>query len=125
MKKLLYTLVLISFMGIASADYDFSQAVKTTPMPTDAEIRATISRFNFDDNQKEIIFRETKMKLRELYSKSDAEINEELNQNYRMMNSVSGDYLKDSTREQTKNRIKRLPQRKSTPQYDDGYTYIK
>ena len=98
-------------MGIAFADYDFSQAVKTTPMPTDAEIRATISKFNFDDNQKEIIFRETKMRLKELYAKDAAGINDELNQNYRMMNGVGEEYLDESVKQQTIKRIDKLPAR--------------
>ena len=48
MKKIFLILAVICFTGIAFADYDFSKAVQNSSMPTDAEIRAIISKFNFE-----------------------------------------------------------------------------
>ena len=58
MKKVLYILFLFLF-SFTLADVDFSEAIGTTKMPSDAEIMKVISQFNFDPKQKEEIFKQT------------------------------------------------------------------
>lgn len=72
MKKILYALILCFFVGFAVAQTDISQTLNNSTMPTDDEIRAVISRFDFDKNQKEMLFKETKKKLQELYSSQNS-----------------------------------------------------
>ena len=102
MKKIFLILAVICFTGIAFADYDFSKAVQNSSMPTDAEIRAIISKFNFDEDQKEVIFKETKLRLQEMYSgKMPEQYNEELNQNMK--------YMDKSMKEQARRDVSKLP----------------
>lgn len=73
MKKALYLVLFYIFMSVfnfASAleNYDINQMVNSTTMPTDAEIMQVIDKYNFDAAQKDLIFRETKRQLEELYS---------------------------------------------------------
>ena len=80
MKKILYTILISCFMCMAFADYDFSGAIQNTSMPTDDEIRAIISQFNFTKEQQDAIFKDTKKKLQIMYSgKNAAQTNAELN----------------------------------------------
>ena len=110
MKKIFLTLAIICFTGIAFADYDFSKAVQNSSMPTDAEIRAIISKFNFDEDQKEVIFKETKMRLQEIYSgKMPEQYNEELNQNMKYMDSIDDSIMSKSLKEQARRDVSKFP----------------
>lgn len=75
--KILYiaTAVLfsLSFINYTKADevQDLNTVIQQTTMPSDAEIMETIRKFNFDKSQEEYLFKETKRKLKELYSNKD------------------------------------------------------
>ena len=58
------------FMNYTNAEEtaDLNTMIQETSMPTDAEIMETIRKFNFDKNQEEYLFKETKRKLNELYT---------------------------------------------------------
>lgn len=43
-------------------------AQENVSMPTDEEIMQTIKKYNFDENQQNYLFKETKKKLQEIYS---------------------------------------------------------
>ncbi len=122
MKKIIYTIVFCCFMSFAMAEIDFSQAISTTTMPTDAEIRATIAKFNFTPEQQEAIFKDTKKRLQEMYSsKNPSEFNQELNKNYEFMNQVPDELMNSSVKQETKKEVSKY--RTVIP--DDGLTIIK
>ena len=116
MKKIIFTFISLCFMGIVFADIDFTEAIQSTSMPTDAEIRNTISQFNFDEKQKEELFKETKKKLQEIYSGQNMEqTNAELNQYYSIMDSKELDpYINNSTRREIKREVSKLPKTDSS-----------
>ena len=96
MKKILYTLLASLFIGVAFADYDFSQAIQNTTMPTDAEIREVISQFNFTKEQQEVIFKDTKRRLQAMYSSQNtAQTNAQLNQYYKEVKKGTFDEVMD------------------------------
>lgn len=82
MKKIIISLFcLLSFCSFAhEIDMSKLQTENIIPtnftMPSDEEIRATINTFNFDEKQKEILFKETKKKLQEM---CDKQANDALN----------------------------------------------
>ncbi len=74
MKKNLFTAMLfLMFCGFNNISYceqipDMNTIVSQTSMPTDAQIREVINKYDFDENQKEYLFKETKRKLQEIYA---------------------------------------------------------
>ena len=111
MKKIIYTLFLCLFMGAAIADQDFSSVINSTSMPTDSEIRAIVSQFNFNKEQQEVIFKETKKKLQAMYSgKNISESNGELNKYMKLMeNETVGEYFDPSMVMEVKKETSKLP----------------
>ena len=84
MKKILF-IYLIFALSPVFADVDFTRAIKSTSMPSDAEIRAVLRQFEFTGEQEDAVFKEVKGKLKELYyskdtEKSNIELNRYLNQ---------------------------------------------
>lgn len=72
MKKVIY-LFLFLFMSFNLAQSVLAQDVqglRLDRMPTDAEIRNVINKYDFDAEQKEYLFRETKRKLQIMYSQN-------------------------------------------------------
>lgn len=99
MKKLFLSFVLSCFACVANAaDIDFSEVVRTTKMPSDAEIMRVLSKCHFDEEQKKTLFVEIKKQLREIYSSDNPdEINNRLNSSLNEMKSGSySDYIDDS-----------------------------
>ncbi len=74
MKKNLFTVMLfLMFFGFNNIGYceqipDMNTIVSQTSMPSDAQIREVINKYDFDENQKEYLFKETKRKLQEIYA---------------------------------------------------------
>ena len=54
--------------SVAEENIDINTAIQQSTMPSDAEIMETVRKFNFDKAQEEYLFKETKRKLKELYS---------------------------------------------------------
>ena len=113
MKKILYIAILFMF-SFCLADVDFSEAIGTTSMPSDAEIMKVISQFKFDPKQKEEIFKETKKRLKEMYSNPDTlQSNEDLNANLKLLQDSSTDIILDPEKKQEAlEEIKKLPSTK-------------
>lgn len=111
MKKIIFMFLALCFMGIAFADIDFTEAIQNSSMPTDAEIKNIISQFNFSEEQKEDLFKETKKKLQEMYSgKNMAQTNAELNQYYNVMDNKELDsYINNSTKQELKQEVSKFP----------------
>ena len=112
MKKILYMFFVSCFMCCAiAADKDFSSAINSTSMPTDSEIRAIISQFNFTKEQQEVIFKETKKKLQDMYSgKSTDESNGDLNKYMKLMEHESvNEYFDESITREVKKETSKLP----------------
>ena len=107
MKKILYTFLAFCAVGTAFADIDFADAINNTSMPTDAEIRRILSQFNFSEDQKEELFKETKKKLQQMYSgKNMEQTNAELNQYYSVINNEElNQYMDNSTKQELKKGI--------------------
>jgi len=105
MKKLLYTLFVCLFMNFAMADYDFTTAVQSTSMPSDAEIMAIIKEFNFNSEQERDVFKDVKRRLQEMYASKDmTKINKELNQ---YMGKLDSENVSTFTDEATKRELRR------------------
>ena len=72
--KILYIVMTLlfsfCFMNYSKADEaeNINTIVEQSTMPSDTEIMETIRKFNFDKAQEEYLFKETKRKLKELYS---------------------------------------------------------
>lgn len=115
MKKIVFMFLALCSMGIAFADIDFSEAIQNSSMPTDAEIKNIISQFNFSEEQKEDLFKETKRKLQDIYSGKDmTQTNAELNQYYNIMDNKELDsYMGNSVRQELKRDVSRLPRTNS------------
>ncbi len=118
MKKLFFTLCLTCFMSYSvMADTDFTSAIQSTKMPSDAEIMEIISKFNFNDEQKQIIFKDTKKKLQQMYSSKNnmSQTNADLNLYMKVMdNEAMGEYVDSSISKNLKNDVKNLPQTNET-----------
>ena len=59
------TLDVKQFPIIDTSKVDLS--IENTKMPTDDEIKAVIETFDFDNKQKEYLFKEVKKKLQDIY----------------------------------------------------------
>ena len=116
MKKILYTFFALCFMGISMADIDFTEAIQSTSMPTDAEIRAVLKQFEFNQEQENEVFKDVKRRLREMYSMKDlSKSNMELNQYYNQLDSEAvGVFMDNSTKQQLMRDMHKVPQRKSS-----------
>ena len=117
MKKIFYTLFLTCFLScVVMADTDFTQAIHSSKMPTDAEIMEMISKFNFNEEQKRVIFKDTKKKLQDMYSSKNVdETNADLNLYLKVMdNEAIGEYMDSSISKDLRNDIKNLPQTNKT-----------
>ena len=72
MKKSLLYLLFALMISITPNAYceesDINSQIQATTMPTDEEIMETIKKFNFDKNQQDYLFKETKKRLEEMYS---------------------------------------------------------
>ena len=117
MKKILCALFLsflISYTAIA--DTDFSQAIQSSSMPTDEEIMNIISKFNFNEEQKKIIFKDTKKKLQEMYSMENIDqTNAELNQDMKVMNHEGlSEYVSPSVTNEVSKKASGLPTTNAT-----------
>ena len=80
-------------------------------MPTDNEIRAIISQFGFEQEQQEVLFKETKKKLQDMHSSQNLEkTNAELNQYLRQVDNGSMDeVLNSSIKQELKQGVSQLP----------------
>ncbi|MBQ8476024.1 hypothetical protein IJ531_03080 [bacterium] len=117
MKKLLYILLASCAMGaINAADVDFTSVVNSTSMPSDAEIRAVVSKFNFDKDQQEILFRETKKKLQAMYaSKNTVSTNAQLNQSLNQIkNGSANEYMSGSMKQEVLRDVSKIQTNSST-----------
>jgi len=116
MKKLLYSIIISCFISTAFADVDFSQAIQNSSMPTDAEIRAVISQFNFNKEQQDALFKETKKKLRAMYTTQNAsQTNAELNQYLNQVENGSMDKIIDpSMKRELLQGVSNMPKTSST-----------
>ena len=63
MKKLFF-IVLLLF----SVVFAFEQNQNQTTMPSDEQIKAVIDKYDFNDEEKEHVFIQTKEKLKEIYN---------------------------------------------------------
>ena len=118
MKKILYTVCLMLFMGAFASEVDFSQMLNSTTMPTDAEIRAVISQFNFDKDTQEVLFKDTKKKLKQMYSQKDKQsVNQELNSSLDMLKSSEIDeYVSPQLKQEVLKEVDSLPKVEPTSQ---------
>ena len=101
MKKILFAFFIL-LTSIAMADVDFTNAIRSTSMPTDAEIRAVLKYFEFTGEQEDAVFKEVKGKLKQMYYSNDFEkSNVELN---RYLNQIDceavGVFMDDATKRQ-------------------------
>ena len=101
MKKILFVFLFLSF-SMAFADVDFTKALKSTSMPTDAEIKNVLKQFDFTDEQADAVFKEVKTKLKQLYLTQDfdnanIELNRYLNQ---IDNEAVGVFMDETTKRQ-------------------------
>ena len=75
MKKGIFYLFLSGILffnyAIAQENIDYSQIVNSTSMPSDEEIMQVIEKFNFDHDQKQQLFKETKRRLKNMYENND------------------------------------------------------
>ena len=118
MKKLFCMLSLICFMPyIATADTDFTQVIESSNMPSDAKIMETLSKFNLNEEQKNVVFKDTKKKLQEMYSSKNNtdSANADLNLYLKLMeheifDEFAGSYVIDNVRKDIRN----LPQTNKT-----------
>ena len=101
MKKMLFAIALLS-INFAFADVDFTNALKSTSMPSDAEIRAALKYFDFSGEQEDAVFKEVKGKLKQMYLSKDYEkANLELNRYYNQINNEAvGVFMDDQTKQQ-------------------------
>ncbi len=63
MKKILLILLLLLSFNLA-----YAKNSNQTIMPTDEQIRAVIDKYDFNDEEKEYVFIQTKEKLKEIYN---------------------------------------------------------
>ena len=63
MKKLFF-IVLLLF----SVVFAFEQNQNQTTMPSDEQIKAVIDKYDFNDEEKEYVFMQTKERLKEIYN---------------------------------------------------------
>ena len=112
MKKIIFTLAIILTMGTTFAEVDFDQVLKTTSMPTDSEIKAVISQFDFDEKTKQQLFKETKKKLQQMYSGADTNANAELNSSLDSLKNSSGNaFIDPKMKEEILKEADSLPQK--------------
>ena len=75
MKKGIFYLFLASILffnyALAQEAINYAQIVGSTAMPSDEEIMQTIEKFNFDKEQKQQLFKETKRRLKNMYENND------------------------------------------------------
>lgn len=80
MKKIFYTILILFFTQISfaqDASINYSEILNTTAMPSDEEIRKVLNQLNYPQEQKEIIFQETKKQLQEIYTIKDVKLLEQ------------------------------------------------
>ena len=113
MKRIFCILSLICFMSCAAiADTDFSQAIQSSQMPTDAEIMEIISQFNLNEEQKKLIFNDTKKKLHEMYSSkgNTDSANADLNLYLKMMeHEVFDEYAGSAIKKDVRKTVGNMP----------------
>lgn len=63
MKKLFFIVLLLFSVGFA-----FEQNQNQTTMPSDEQIKAVIDKYDFNDEEKEYVFIQTKERLKEIYN---------------------------------------------------------
>ena len=118
MKKIFCILSLICFMSCAAiADTDFTQAIQSTKMPSDAEIMEILSRFNLNEEQKKVIFKDTKKKLQEMYSSPNNtdSTNADLNLYLKLMeHEIFNEYAGQSVMKDVRKDIGKLPETNAT-----------
>jgi hypothetical protein len=87
-------------MGAVMAEYDFTSAIQSTSMPSDAEIMKMMNKLNIDKKQKQELFEETKKNLAQMYYSQDAATtNEQLNKYYELLNDEQmSKYIDKSTK---------------------------
>ena len=75
MKKGIFYLFLSGILffncAIAQENVNYSEIVNSTTMPSDEEIMQVIEKFNFDHDQKQQLFKETKKRLKNMYENND------------------------------------------------------
>ena len=95
MKKILILFFMLLTMGFACAEVDFNAVINETSMPTDGEIRAVIEQFNFDDKQKEQLFKDTKKSLQDIYSGKNKNAADDLNNSLNALKKGNSSMFKD------------------------------
>lgn len=107
MKKIIYSLLLlfvfILIQGVKAQDV---QDLRLDRMPSDAEIRNVIDKYDFDAEQKEYLFRETKRKLQYMYNQ----------------NATMGQVLGNSQEINTKPSTEQIDNKKATVNNGKKYT---
>ena len=92
MKKILtlLSILLIGQITLAQTDeINYIELMQTTSMPSDAEIRQIVDKFNFTPEEKEQLFAETKRQIEELYKTQDAQaLQQRALQGKQMLNSA-------------------------------------
>lgn len=114
MKKIVYLISFMLLFGAFASEVDFTPALNSTTMPTDEEIRAVISQFNFDKDTQEVLFKDTKKKLKEIYGAKSAKkkqnVNEELNSSLDMLKSNDVDeYINPKLKQEVLKEVGTLP----------------
>ncbi len=73
MKKILLAFSILMFAQFVFAQEtpDLSELFSTAQMPSDAEIRQVVEKFNFTPEEKDQLFYETKKQIVELYRTQD------------------------------------------------------
>ena len=95
MKKIIYflTFILITSNVVFAqnnANLDLNQIMNMATMPTDAEIMKVVNQFGFDQEEKQLLFMETKRKLQSLYNSNDVKaLVENMNNISNMQESIT------------------------------------
>ena len=68
---LFFSTILFFNCAIAQENTNYAEIVNSTAMPSDEEIMQVIEKFNFDESQKQQLFKETKKRLENMYENND------------------------------------------------------
>lgn len=113
MKKILYFLVTaILFSNVVVAQDDnakINQMLQTTSMPTDQEIMQMVQMFASGEEEKQLLFNETKKRLEQMYVLKDA-------------SAITDMYKQMSNVEQIQNNFEQNIQPQKSPKQQNTYS---
>ncbi len=117
MKKLI---LLFVFMFLVFTPIKAQETLQITgqeeigQMPSDEEIMKIIQKYNFDANQQEYLFKETKRKLQEIYQMAGAQTSE-VEQETATQSAPKVEYSKTKTSKKSNNSMQRKKKYTSHP----------